>query len=124
MRFEFLKRTSICVLCFSPLKNCVALFFRNELYSKHTSPFSLPPMNPPPPIPPMILSLLGAGASLVSGLLTTVFLGVSVSVKQKQNQDNKTRRSKTLQHLENITKMESLLNNKYLYVCASDDYSF
>lgn len=49
-------------------------------------------MNPPPPIPPMILSLLGAGASLVSGLLTTAFFGVSVSVEQ--NQDNKTQRTK------------------------------
>lgn len=72
----------------------VKFFLRNELFSKkQTSPFSLPPMNPPPPIPPMILSLLGAGASLVSGLLTTAFFGVSVSVKQ--NQDNKTQRTKT-----------------------------
>lgn len=92
----------------------VRFFLRNELYSKkQTSPFSLPPMNPPPPIPPMILSLLGAGASLVSGLLTTAFFGVSVSVKQ--NQDNKTQRTKTPQHLENMTKMESLLD---IFMCV------
>lgn len=67
-------------------------------------------MNPPPPIPPMILSLLGAGASLVSGLLTTAFFGVSVSVAQ--NQDNKTQRTKTLQHM---TEMESLLD---IFMCV------
>lgn len=61
-------------------------------------------MNPPPPIPPMILSLLGAGASLVSGLLTTAFFGVSVSVAQ--NQDNKT---------QNMTEMESLLD---IFMCV------